>query len=141
VGTGSEWADLDELRQRFLKNQPLFERLRDEVRKRLEAELQTRGVVAVALDARVKHVASFVKKALRKEYADPWEDISDKVGIRPQLVHWPARELVMDFVLVREGRALHVLNAVSPAFTSSMAFARHAVAGLLGTESAAAGPP
>jgi (S)-2-hydroxyglutarate dehydrogenase len=56
---------------------------------------------------------------------------SRKVGVRPQLVHWPTRQLVMDFVVLKEGAALHVLNAVSPAFTSSMAFARHAV-GLLG---------
>lgn len=56
---------------------------------------------------------------------------SRKVGVRPQLVHWPTRQLVMDFVVLKEDRGLHVLNAVSPAFTSSMAFAKHAVA-LLG---------
>ena len=50
---------------------------------------------------------------------------SDKVGIRAQLVHWPARTLATDFVLVRDERSLHILNAISPAFTSSMAFARH----------------
>ncbi len=61
---------------------------------------------------------------------------SDKVGIRPQLVHWPTRELVMDFVLVKDGTSLHVLNAVSPAFTSSMAFAKHAVSTLLAGRSA-----
>ncbi len=59
---------------------------------------------------------------------------SDKVGIRPQLVHWPTRSLVMDFVLIEDANALHVLNAVSPAFTSSMAFAKHAVAGFLGAK-------
>jgi L-2-hydroxyglutarate oxidase LhgO len=58
---------------------------------------------------------------------------SHKVGIRPQLVHWPTRQLVMDFVVLQEGGAMHVLNAVSPAFTSSMAFAKHAVA-LLGSD-------
>jgi L-2-hydroxyglutarate oxidase len=57
---------------------------------------------------------------------------SRKVGVRPQLVHWPTRQLVMDFVVLREDRSMHVLNAVSPAFTSSMAFAKHAV-GLLGS--------
>lgn len=75
-------ADLDELRQRFLDNQQILERLRDEVRHLLDGELQDRGLVAVALDARVKDVASFVKKVLRKEYADPWEEIRDKVGVR-----------------------------------------------------------
>jgi len=57
---------------------------------------------------------------------------SHKVGVRPQLVHWPTRQLVMDFVVLKEDRSMHVLNAVSPAFTSSMAFAKHAV-GLLGS--------
>ena len=52
---------------------------------------------------------------------------SDKVGIRAQLVHWPSRELAKDFVLVKDDTSLHILNAVSPGFTSSMAFARYAV--------------
>lgn len=75
-------ADLDELRQRFLDNRPLLERLRDEVRDRLDDELRVRGLLAVALDARVKDVSSFVKKVLRKGYNDPWEEIRDKVGVR-----------------------------------------------------------
>ncbi|MGQ0794128.1 MAG: L-2-hydroxyglutarate oxidase [Deltaproteobacteria bacterium] len=51
---------------------------------------------------------------------------TDKSGIRAQLVDWEAKRLVMDFMLIRDGGSLHVLNAISPAFTSSMAFARHA---------------
>jgi (S)-2-hydroxyglutarate dehydrogenase len=55
------------------------------------------------------------------------EDIerANKCGIRPQLVDWESKELVMDFVVVREHDSLHVLNAISPAFTSSMAFAEY----------------
>jgi L-2-hydroxyglutarate oxidase LhgO len=58
-----------------------------------------------------------------------YEDLedTDKVGIRPQLVHWPTKKLVMDFVLIKDGDSLHILNAISPAFTSSMAFARYVV--------------
>lgn len=50
------------------------------------------------------------------------EDIepSDKAGIRAQLVDWSTKEMVMDFLVVPEGPSLHVLNPVSPAFTSSM---------------------
>lgn len=61
-----------------------------------------------------------------------FEDVqpSSKVGIRAQLVHWPARRLVMDFLILQNEQSLHILNAVSPAFTSSMAFAKH-VADLL----------
>ncbi|MEK7851576.1 MAG: FAD-dependent oxidoreductase, partial [Deltaproteobacteria bacterium] len=57
------------------------------------------------------------------------EDIipSDKVGIRPQLVDWDKKELVMDFMVVRDGGSVHILNSISPAFTSSMEFARFVV--------------
>ncbi|MCI0603932.1 L-2-hydroxyglutarate oxidase [bacterium] len=50
---------------------------------------------------------------------------SNKVGIRAQFVHWPTRELVMDFIVLQNAHSVHVLNAVSPAFTSSMAFAKY----------------
>lgn len=45
---------------------------------------------------------------------------SDKVGIRAQLVDWETKELVMDFVVIADGGAVHVLNPISPAFTSAM---------------------
>jgi L-2-hydroxyglutarate oxidase len=66
--------------------------------------------------------------SLRREDLLP----SRKVGIRPQLVHWPTKRLVMDFVIVEDEDSFHVLNAISPAFTSSIAFAEHAVSVLLG---------
>lgn len=49
---------------------------------------------------------------------------SSKVGIRPQLVDWETKQLVMDFLVVAEGDALHILNPISPAFTSSMDLAQ-----------------
>lgn len=52
---------------------------------------------------------------------------SGKSGIRAQLVDWKEKELVMDFVLEKEKSSIHVLNAVSPAFSSSMSFAGHVV--------------
>lgn len=48
----------------------------------------------------------------------------DKVGIRAQLLDTTTKELVMDFLVERTPTSTHVLNAVSPAFTSSFAFAR-----------------
>jgi len=56
---------------------------------------------------------------------------SDKCGIRAQLVDWDKKELVMDFLVVREGRSIHILNPISPAFTSSMDLARRIVAEFL----------
>ena len=52
---------------------------------------------------------------------------AEKVGIRAQLVDWENKELVMDFLVVHEGNSIHVLNPVSPAFTSSMDLAQKLV--------------
>lgn len=49
------------------------------------------------------------------------------VGIRPQLFDKEKKELVMDYTILKGDHSLHILNAVSPAFTSSLAFARHVV--------------
>jgi len=48
---------------------------------------------------------------------------SDKVGIRPQLINVREKRLEMDYVIEKSHDSLHVLNAISPAFTSSLAFA------------------
>lgn len=45
-----------------------------------------------------------------------------KVGIRPQLVNLRTQKLEMDFVIESTPSSLHVLNAISPAFTSAFAF-------------------
>jgi len=50
---------------------------------------------------------------------------SNKAGIRPQLVDWSKKDLVMDFIVIEKGNTLHILNAISPAFSSSMAFAKY----------------
>lgn len=46
-----------------------------------------------------------------------------KAGIRPQLVNTRTRKLEMDYILAKTEDSLHVLNAISPAFTGSLAFA------------------
>lgn len=69
-----------------------------------------------------REAASLVP-SLRPEDLEP----SSKVGIRPQLFSLTRRQLVTDFVVLKEEHHLHVLNAISPAFTSSLAFAAYAV--------------
>jgi L-2-hydroxyglutarate oxidase len=49
---------------------------------------------------------------------------AEKVGIRPQLVDWRTKQLVMDFRVEAADGSVHVLNPISPAFTSSMDLAR-----------------
>lgn len=46
-----------------------------------------------------------------------------RVGVRAQLLHVPSGKLEMDFVVRPGERSTHVLNAVSPAWTSSLAMA------------------
>jgi L-2-hydroxyglutarate oxidase len=66
------------------------------------------------------------KRLLKGLKPEDLED-TDKVGIRPQLVDWSEKKLVMDFLVIKDGDSLHVLNAISPAFTSSMAFAEYVI--------------
>jgi L-2-hydroxyglutarate oxidase len=53
-----------------------------------------------------------------------------KPGIRAQLLDTRTRKLVMDFHVEGDDKSMHVLNAVSPAFTSSIPFAAHVVDGI-----------
>lgn len=46
-----------------------------------------------------------------------------KVGIRAQLMDLHKGQLEMDFILEKGADSMHVLNAISPAFTSAFAFA------------------
>jgi len=62
-------------------------------------------------------------KGLEPKYLIP----SEKVGIRPQLVNWENKELVMDFLVIKDSNSIHILNAISPAFTSAFAFAEFVV--------------
>ncbi|MCR4340952.1 MAG: hypothetical protein NUW01_13815 [Gemmatimonadaceae bacterium] len=50
-----------------------------------------------------------------------------KPGIRAQLLDIRTRRLVADFHVEGDGRAMHVLNAVSPAFTSSIPCASYVI--------------
>jgi L-2-hydroxyglutarate oxidase LhgO len=48
-------------------------------------------------------------------------------GVRAQLFHRPSAQLEMDFVVRGDEHSTHVLNAVSPAWTSALAVAEHVV--------------
>ncbi|MGC8718530.1 MAG: L-2-hydroxyglutarate oxidase [Thermodesulforhabdaceae bacterium] len=52
---------------------------------------------------------------------------SSKAGIRPQLIDISQKKLVMDFLVLKDGNSLHVLNPISPAFTASMDLAEKIV--------------
>ena len=58
---------------------------------------------------------------LRPEHLLP----CDKVGIRAQMLDRRSRRLVTDFVVEQGVSSTHVINAISPAFTSAFPLARH----------------
>ena len=81
----------------------------------------------VALTEPKKYLTSFFFNSASKlvRVLNPSDiEPADKVGIRAQLVDWDKKELVLDFLVEKEGESVHVLNPVSPAFTSSMDLAR-----------------
>jgi len=89
----------------------------------------------VAMTEPKKYLKWFVLKEAKKLVPElRLNDLTETehVGIRPQLIHWPTRQLVMDYVVLQSPNSLHVLNPISPAFTSSMAFAEDVVARFLG---------
>lgn len=64
-------------------------------------------------------LATSLMDGISPEKYETWE----KPGIRAQLLDTKKRKLEMDFVLEGDSRSMHVLNAVSPAFTCSLPFA------------------
>jgi len=60
---------------------------------------------------------------LEKQKINKWS----KPGIRAQLLNLKTLELVNDFVVEYDNNSLHILNAVSPAFTASFPFTRFIV--------------
>ena len=52
-------------------------------------------------------------------------DVRGKAGIRAQLFDIEQNKLEMDFVLEGDKNSTHVLNAVSPAWTCSLSFAKY----------------
>lgn len=79
----------------------------------------------VALEEPRKYSFSYFfndAKRLVKELAPEDIEATPKAGIRPQLVDIKKNELVMDFVIEETYNSVHVLNSISPAFTSSLFF-------------------
>jgi L-2-hydroxyglutarate oxidase LhgO len=85
---------------------------------------------SVALSEPRKYIPAFFHRdaaRLVKRYDPAMFEAAEKVGIRPQLVDWRTKELVMDFLVEARDATVHVLNPISPAFTSSMDLARSVV--------------
>lgn len=73
-----------------------------------------------------KHLLSLVRPMVKELDADAFTDWA-RPGIRAQLLHKKSLKLLQDFVVEGDDKTVHVLNAVSPAFTCSLPFGRYVV--------------
>jgi L-2-hydroxyglutarate oxidase LhgO len=71
--------------------------------------------------SRMVSLASELADGVRAEQYTDW----GRPGIRAQLINTKKQKLEMDFVLEGNDKSMHVLNAVSPAFTCSIPFSEH----------------
>ena len=74
----------------------------------------------------VKQAAALVPSVRPSDFTE-----RGKPGVRAQLLHVPSGKLEMDFVVEGDEQSTHMLNAVSPAWTSSLAVADYVVAGIV----------
>ena len=71
--------------------------------------------------SRLVSLASELLEGVKLEHYTHW----GKPGIRAQLLHLKSRKLEMDFVVQGDRKSFHVLNAVSPAWTCALPFAKY----------------
>ena len=71
--------------------------------------------------SRMVSLASALAEGVEEKHYQKW----GRPGIRAQLLDITKKKLEMDFVLEGDDRSMHVLNAVSPAFTCSLPFASY----------------
>lgn len=73
-----------------------------------------------------RHFIGLSLKMVKKIDSDGFGEFM-RPGIRAQLLNKKTLELLQDFVIEGDHRSMHVLNAVSPAFTCSFPFAQYVV--------------
>jgi ppGpp synthetase/RelA/SpoT-type nucleotidyltranferase len=90
-------VDLEAVRQRWLQERPAYEELCKRVKSMLEGETRRLGIPCT-LQTRTKAVDSFLKKVLRKRYDHPYEEVSDKAGVRVICTYTAALPKMVDIV-------------------------------------------
>ena len=69
------------IREQWETDRPLYEAVCQEVKSKLQNATRDRGLDC-DITSRTKDIDSLLKKALRKDYADPYHDMHDKAGVR-----------------------------------------------------------
>lgn len=88
-------------------------------------DLRRQAIAEIRKSSRrhIVRLAATLAEGVRVEDYTQW----GHPGIRAQLYDVRRHALEMDFVIERDERSLHILNAVSPGFTCAMPFAEHVV--------------
>lgn len=101
--------------------------LRDEVILFLRNDFNFRGIALEEIkkysQAYLVRQASALLDGVRPENYRTW----GRPGIRAQLYDHQDKKLVMDFMIEGNREGLHILNAISPAWTAAMPFAEYVV--------------
>ncbi|MFE2914231.1 hypothetical protein [Kitasatospora indigofera] len=87
----------DEAFQRFQLERPRIASAVDVTAARLVRRTVRRGI-ACEITSRTKEVSSFTTKIYRKNYSDPWKEITDKAGIRVIVPHSGLLDPVVDLI-------------------------------------------
>lgn len=95
---------VDGLGEAYEREFPIYKRLAETVAGVLENRRSATGIKG-SVSARPKNVESFVKKAIRKGYADPLKDIRDKAGVRIVIVY--KDDVAKLRVLIRKAFVVH----------------------------------
>lgn len=74
-------SDIEDLREAYLAERARYEKLASWVGSGLSVSIKERGIVA-QVSGRAKEVPNLLRKAIKKGYSDPLNDITDKAGVR-----------------------------------------------------------
>ena len=88
---------VEEAFQRYQRERPQIEEAVEATKTRLEEHLARRRVTC-QVSARAKEVSSFQTKVYRKNYTDPWKQITDKAGVRVVVPHGGLLDPALDEV-------------------------------------------
>lgn len=122
--SGIEGLEAAELPGRGLRLASLYFRNEQGFRKYVHQEIKTMSAAA-SVELAQKMFPEIQKQHLSGEV---------KVGIRPQLYDNSQKKMLMDFHIERGENSVHILNAISPAFTCSLSFAEYILQEVIGAK-------
>ena len=113
-----------------VKGDELFEMVRNLPRFLASPHHDAKKLVASEVSKYIKRKLVAQASQLIPELKSSLFDHQLKPGIRAQLFDTSTKKLEMDFVINTQENCTHILNAVSPAWTSSLAFAQYVIRGI-----------